>query len=65
MKRHYYAMIADEYSINQTRECRKEWGTVRVKAFENKTQRDAFCEESVYRIPISAADAKYYGIWEG
>lgn len=64
MKRHYYAMIADEYSINQSRECRKEWGTVRVKPFESKAQRDAFCTESVYHIPISAADAKYYGIWE-
>ena len=64
MKRHYYAMIMDEHGINQSRECRKEWGTVRVKAFERKAERDDFCAESVYRVKISAADAKYYGIWE-
>ena len=56
-----YALLVDEYSINQSRECRKEWGTVSVIAFDSRKKRDTFCMESVFRIPISAREAKYYG----
>lgn len=62
MKRHYYALITDQYSFDQTRECRKEWGTVQVKVFDNEADRDDFCNGTPYRFPISYNDAKYYGI---
>lgn len=57
----YYALLVDSYSISQSRECRKEWGTASVKAFQSKRERDSFCNESVFRIPISAKEARYYG----
>lgn len=60
--KHFYAMVCDKYSISQTRECRKEWGTIQVVKFNSKKERNTFCSGAEFRIPISAKEARYYGI---
>lgn len=62
--RHYYAKKVDEYSISQTRECQKYWGTVSIIRFDSKESRDDYCKASPYRIPITYKEARYFGMFE-
>lgn len=61
MKRSYYGIKHTDFSINQTAECIRKWGTAYIYRFDSKADRDAWCDESFYNWPCSAAYARKIG----
>lgn len=62
--RKYYGIRKTDWSWNDSDEKIRDWGTAQVFVFDSKKERDAWCDESHYNMPITAKRAKYIGFTE-
>lgn len=58
----FYGIQHNDYSLNDSDEKIRYWGTATVIAFNSKKERDEWCDESFYNMPITAKRAKYIGV---
>lgn len=56
----WYAIEHSEFSMNDSAEKIREWGTANVVAFASKRARDEYCDGDPYRIPLTRQRARRY-----
>lgn len=58
--RKWYAIEHSEWSMNDSAEKIREWGTAAILAFASKRERDEWCDGDPYRIPLTRKRARRY-----
>lgn len=56
----WYAIDHSAWSMNDSAELIREWGTAEVVAFTSKRERDAYCDGDPFRIPLTRQRARKY-----
>lgn len=56
----WYAIEHTDWSMNDSAEKIREWGTATIVAFTSKRQRDEYCDGDPFRMPLTRQRARKY-----